>query len=71
VRPEGLGKFKNHLIGYRTRDLKDTAQEIKYLLSNLKGVGSSLGWDSEYPEGFTFICCNFLCTSQASGRTAP
>jgi hypothetical protein len=21
VRPEGLGKFKNHLIGYRTRDL--------------------------------------------------
>jgi hypothetical protein len=20
VRPEGLGKFKNHLIGYRTRD---------------------------------------------------
>jgi hypothetical protein len=21
VRPEGLGKFKNHLIGYRNRDL--------------------------------------------------
>jgi hypothetical protein len=21
VRPEGLGKFKNHLIGYRTHDL--------------------------------------------------
>jgi hypothetical protein len=21
ARPEGLGKFKNHLIGYRTRDL--------------------------------------------------
>jgi hypothetical protein len=21
VRPEGLGKFKNHLIGYRTRDM--------------------------------------------------
>jgi hypothetical protein len=21
VRPEGLGNFKNHLVGYRTRDL--------------------------------------------------
>jgi hypothetical protein len=41
MRPEGLGKFKNHLIGYRTRDLpicSIVAQPLRYRVPFLAGT---------------------------------